>query len=108
MFISELCEKTAGPNVSLDKLPDPRRPMCGIAGIFSYRDSAPRVDPAEVIAIRDAMSARGPDGAGQWMSADERVGLAHRRLAIVDLSEAGAQPMATVDGSLHITFNGEI
>lgn len=82
--------------------------MCGIAGIYSYSDRAPRVDLAELRAIRDAMAARGPDGAGEWLSTDQRVALGHRRLAIVDLSEAGAQPMATVDGSLHITFNGEI
>jgi asparagine synthase (glutamine-hydrolysing) len=82
--------------------------MCGIVGIFSYNDSAPRVDLAEMIAVRDAMAARGPDGAGEWISIDERIALGHRRLAIVDLSEAGAQPMATVDGSLRITFNGEI
>ena len=54
------------------------------------------------------MIARGPDGAGLWISPDQRVGLAHRRLAIIDLSESGAQPMATADGRLHITFNGEI
>src|SRR5438477_7642447 len=82
--------------------------MCGINGIFSYRDSAPLVDRTELIAIRDAMAPRGPDGAGEWISADQRVALGHRRLAIVDLSEAGAQPMATDDGSLQVTYNGEI
>ena len=82
--------------------------MCGINGIFAYRDSVGPVELSELIAIRDAMAARGPDGAGHWLSADGRVGLGHRRLAIVDLSEAGMQPMATADGSLHITFNGEI
>ena len=63
---------------------------------------------AELAAIRDAMAVRGPDGAGEWRSADGRVALGHRRLAIVDLSETGHQPMATADGALHITFNGEI
>ncbi len=58
--------------------------------------------------MREAMIARGPDGAGIWLSDDGRVGLAHRRLAIIDLSEAGAQPMATADKSIHIVFNGEI
>ncbi len=82
--------------------------MCGIVGIFSYKASAPQADLAELIAIRDAMAARGPDGAGQWLSLDRRVALGHRRLALVDLSESGAQPMATADGALHITFNGEI
>jgi asparagine synthase (glutamine-hydrolysing) len=82
--------------------------MCGIAGIYSYRESAPPVDAAELLRLREAMAWRGPDGAGQWISQDRRVGLAHRRLAIIDLSETGAQPMATADGRLTITFNGEI
>ena len=82
--------------------------MCGIAGVFAYHDAAPPVDREELLRIRDAMIARGPDGAGLWISADGRTGLAHRRLAIIDLSEAGAQPMATADGRLHVTFNGEI
>jgi len=54
------------------------------------------------------MASRGPDGANLWVSADSRVGLAHRRLAIIDLSEGGAQPMATPDGAIRIAFNGEI
>src|SRR5471032_3028368 len=82
--------------------------MCGIAGIFSYRSGAKPVDGVELVRIRDAMARRGPDGEGLWLSQDRRVGLAHRRLAIIDLSEAGAQPMTSSDGSLHITFNGEI
>src|SRR5579862_3433959 len=82
--------------------------MCGINGVFAYQDSAPAVDLAELIAIRDAMAARGPDGFGHWISADKRVALGHRRLALVDLSETGAQPMANADDSLKITFNGEI
>jgi asparagine synthase (glutamine-hydrolysing) len=82
--------------------------MCGIVGIFSYSDSAPPVVPEEILKIRDAMRPRGPDGAGLWVSADGRAALAHRRLSIIDLSEAGAQPMATPDGSLRVVFNGEI
>ena len=54
------------------------------------------------------MKPRGPDGAGLWVSADGRAGLAQRRLSIIDLSEAGAQPMATPDGALRVVFNGEI
>ncbi len=54
------------------------------------------------------MVKRGPDGAGLWLSQDGKAGLAHRRLAIIDLSDAGAQPMATADGRLVVTFNGEI
>lgn len=82
--------------------------MCGIAGIFAYRSPAPLVDESELLRIRDSMIKRGPDGAGLWVADDRRVALAHRRLAIIDLSDAGAQPMATTDGRLHVTFNGEI
>ncbi len=82
--------------------------MCGIAGIVAYRAAAPAVDEAELERIRDAMAARGPDGKGLWRSGDGRVGLAHRRLSIIDLSERGLQPMASADGELTIVFNGEI
>lgn len=58
--------------------------------------------------MNDRMAARGPDGFRQWVGADERIGLAHRRLAIIDLSEGGAQPKHSADGRLTITFNGEI
>jgi len=54
------------------------------------------------------MIPRGPDGSGMWFSDDHRVGLAHRRLAILDLTETGSQPMVSADGSLVVTFNGEI
>ncbi len=82
--------------------------MCGIAGIYAYRDSAPPVESDELLRIREAMIRRGPDGAGLWVADDRRIGLAHRRLAIIDLSAAAAQPMATADGRFRITFNGEI
>ena len=67
--------------------------MCGIAGIYAYHYAANAVDRAELRRIRDHMAARGPDGLGEWYSQDERVGLGHRRLTIIDLSERGAQPM---------------
>jgi asparagine synthase (glutamine-hydrolysing) len=82
--------------------------MCGIAGIYAYRSSAGSVDRGELVRMRDHMAARGPDGSGEWYSADGRVGMGHRRLSIIDLSSRGAQPMQTVDGRLVITFNGEI
>src|SRR5438876_11046635 len=81
--------------------------MWGLAAIFSYRNG-PRVDELELLKIRDRMTSRGPDGAGVWSSADQRVGLAHRRLAIIDLSPSGAQPMFDETGMLAIVFNGEI
>ena len=82
--------------------------MCGIAGIHAYHYAANGVDRAELVAIRDHMAARGPDGQGLWLSDDGRVGFGHRRLAIIDLSDNGAQPMQTVDGRFVVTFNGEI
>jgi asparagine synthase (glutamine-hydrolysing) len=82
--------------------------MCGIAAIFAYHNDAPNVDRNELLAIRDHMSSRGPDGVGEWLSPNERVGLGHRRLSIIDLSPTGAQPMFSEDGSLAIIFNGEI
>ncbi|MCC6212803.1 MAG: asparagine synthase (glutamine-hydrolyzing) [Burkholderiales bacterium] len=82
--------------------------MCGINGIFAYADAARPVDEAELLRTREHMAKRGPDGAGLWISPDRKVGLAHRRLAIIDLAESGAQPMATADGRLTITYNGEI
>jgi asparagine synthase (glutamine-hydrolysing) len=82
--------------------------MCGIAGIYAYHYAANPVEHTELQRIRDHMAARGPDGLGEWYSQDERIGLGHRRLTIIDLSERGAQPMTSADGKLVITFNGEI
>ena len=74
--------------------------MCGINGIFAYHYAANPIDRAELRRTRDHMAARGPDGTGEWISTDERVGFGHQRLAIIDLSEAGMQPMASADGKL--------
>src|SRR5262245_11705219 len=82
--------------------------MCGIAGIFAYHHAAAPANRAELVRIRDYMAARGPDGSGEWYSTDLRVAFGHRRLAIIDLSNKGAQPMRSLDGRLVITFNGEI
>ncbi|HEX2061930.1 MAG TPA: asparagine synthase (glutamine-hydrolyzing) [Thermoanaerobaculia bacterium] len=80
--------------------------MCGINGIFAYGASAPPVDRDELLRSRECMRSRGPDAADVWVSDDARVGLGHRRLAIIDLSPAGAQPMRR--GERVIIFNGEI
>src|SRR4030095_14219355 len=80
--------------------------VCGINAIYAYRASAPNVAEEELVATRECMRARGPDAAGIWLSDDHRVGLGHRRLAIIDLSPAGAQPMHR--GANAIVFNGEI
>jgi asparagine synthase (glutamine-hydrolysing) len=82
--------------------------MCGLNGILSYGPQAPAISTDELLRSREQMRARGPDDAGMWVSEDRRVALAHRRLAIIDLSPDGAQPMATPDGRYRIVFNGEI
>ena len=79
--------------------------MCGIVGMVS---NTPQAQRAWLTIGRDAMTHRGPDDAGEWWSADGRVGLAQRRLAIIDLSPAGHQPMHDASGALSIVFNGEI
>nr|WP_087473780.1 asparagine synthase (glutamine-hydrolyzing) [Nitrospira cf. moscoviensis SBR1015] len=78
--------------------------MCGISGIV-YEDPAAIIDRAQLIAMRDCMTYRGPDDAGLFI--DGPVGLGHRRLSIIDLG-GGHQPMSNEDGSLRIVFNGEI
>jgi asparagine synthase (glutamine-hydrolysing) len=79
--------------------------MCGIAGRFNFRTGAPVSEPA-VRAMCQTLAHRGPDGEGVHTSG--AVGLGHRRLAIIDLSEQGRQPMTTADERYWITFNGEI
>lgn len=79
--------------------------MCGIIGIASR---SPVTNPAWLDAGRDAMQHRGPDDRGSWWSANRTVGLAQRRLAIIDLSPGGHQPMQDAAGLFSITFNGEI
>ncbi len=78
--------------------------MCGIAGIW-YRDGRP-VDTDTLVDMAASLAHRGRDGEGVWTSGD--LGLAHKRLSIIDLSESGRQPMASSDGRYHISFNGEI
>jgi len=83
--------------------------MCGIAGFVDWRAPRPRAEAAAIVgAMATAIAHRGPDGAGVWVSPDGAVALAHRRLAIVDLSPTGAQPMVSPSGRYVVTFNGEI
>jgi asparagine synthase (glutamine-hydrolysing) len=81
--------------------------MCGITGIFCF-DSKEKVDATVLTSMRDSMIHRGPDGGENWISDDKKVGLAHRRLSIIDLSTSATQPMANEDRKVMITFNGEI
>ena len=79
--------------------------MCGIVGIASKT----AVTNRDWLAVgRDSMRHRGPDDAGEWWAADGHVGFGHRRLAVVDLSPRGHQPMTDAEGRLTIVFNGEI
>lgn len=80
--------------------------MCGIAGFIS-RNPADSWHPL-LRRMTDALAHRGPDASGYWVSEDHGVGLGHRRLAIVDLSELGRQPMHSSSGRYTITYNGEI
>jgi asparagine synthase (glutamine-hydrolysing) len=82
--------------------------MCGITGIYAFDDNAAPVDRALLDCMRDTMVHRGPDGGRTWVADDRRIGLAFRRLAIIDLAETAMQPMSNEDGSVRIVFNGEI
>jgi asparagine synthase (glutamine-hydrolysing) len=82
--------------------------MCGICGIISIKEPGRPVDIQVLNEMTDVMMHRGPDGRGIWVSDNSSVAFGHRRLAIIDLSAKGAQPMANEDRSVWITFNGEI
>lgn len=82
--------------------------MCGLNGVYAFNHSANLPSREELIATRDHMQARGPDGCGEWWNGDKRLGLGHRRLAIVDLSDRAAQPMRSDCGRFVLVFNGEI
>jgi asparagine synthase (glutamine-hydrolysing) len=75
--------------------------------VTGARDVNSELGPA-LTSMNTAMAHRGPDGDGVWVSDNQRIGLAHRRLAIVDLSADAAQPMSDDTGTIQITFNGEI
>jgi asparagine synthase (glutamine-hydrolysing) len=79
--------------------------MCGIYGLVHRNVS---VDTMLIEHQRDLLTHRGPNDAGTWISPDGRIGLAHRRLSILDLTAAGHQPMTSQNGRFTIVFNGEI
>ena len=78
--------------------------MCGITGLI-YTNNAP-VSPVVLKTMTDSIAHRGPDGEGHWI--DGNVGIGHRRLAVIDLSPAGHQPMITKDNRYVLSYNGEI
>jgi asparagine synthase (glutamine-hydrolysing) len=82
--------------------------MCGIVGVIAFEHSSLRLSRPYITRMRDTMIHRGPDGGGAWVSEDGKLALGHRRLSIIDLSEAADQPMSNADGSLTLVFNGEI
>lgn len=81
--------------------------MCGIAGIFNFSNSNDNNLEKKLSLVNELIKHRGPDGSGTWISKNSGIGLTHRRLAIIDLSENASQPMIDKNGNI-IVFNGEI
>ncbi len=79
--------------------------MCGIAGIWKFNA---KIEKDELKSFTDSMYHRGPDGAGYEIFEEANIGLGHRRLSILDLSEAGKQPMSYANGRYWLSFNGEV
>jgi asparagine synthase (glutamine-hydrolysing) len=82
--------------------------LCGICGVFNYASTSFDVTEELIAQMRETMVHRGPDDAGVYLAPDRKVGLGHRRLSIIDLSPSGRQPMCNEDGTVWITYNGEI
>ncbi len=83
--------------------------MCGIAGFLDLSQLSQRYDYERVAtAMAETMTARGPDDGGVWLDRAHGIGLAHRRLAVIDLTSAGHQPMVSRDKRYVLTYNGEI
>jgi asparagine synthase (glutamine-hydrolysing) len=80
--------------------------MCGIAGIIRF--TSKEVNEFEIKKLTDVITHRGPDGEGCWIHPNKHLGLGHRRLSILDLTNQGAQPMHYADNTISIVFNGEI
>src|SRR6266849_9987333 len=82
--------------------------MCGIAGFLDDRPATRASREAVVSAMTETLRHRGPDDGGVWVDAEAGIALGNRRLAILDVSPAGHQPMASADGRYVLTYNGEI
>lgn len=82
--------------------------MCGIAGIVEYATTQKTITLPLLQIMSNTIAHRGPDDEGHWISRNHNAGFAYRRLAIVDLSLNGHQPMTTPDGRYTIMFNGEV
>lgn len=81
--------------------------MCGFVGVYCNHGNS-TVKEQDLVRMRESMAHRGPDGAGFWISNDRKCMLAHRRLSIIDLSEAAIQPMSNSTEDVVLVFNGEI
>jgi asparagine synthase (glutamine-hydrolysing) len=82
--------------------------MCGIVGVYCPNALSYHISKEYICRLRDTMEHRGPDGSGVWISDDNRIGLGHRRLSIIDLSDDASQPMCDETGRIWIVYNGEI
>jgi asparagine synthase (glutamine-hydrolysing) len=82
--------------------------MCGIVGALTFDKTSFRISEPYLARMLRQLAHRGPDGSAVWISSDKRVGLGHHRLSIIDLSPSAAQPMCNEDGTLWVSFNGEI
>ena len=82
--------------------------MCGIAGLWRFGGAAAPDLAAQSRAMTDAIAYRGPDGDGHWIDPDVGIALGHRRLAIIDLTPTGVQPMTSADQRIVMTYNGEL
>src|SRR5438093_9234973 len=82
--------------------------MCGICGVWEYGATEGRIDCTLIERMRDVMTHRGPDDAGELIFDKDRGGFGFRRLSIIDLSEAGNQPMHGCTDRTWLVFNGEI
>jgi asparagine synthase (glutamine-hydrolysing) len=82
--------------------------MCGISAIYNYAEDKEPVDQMLLDRLDELQTFRGPDGNGKFISSSQALGLAHRRLSIIDITETSAQPMSCPSGRYTITFNGEI
>ena len=81
--------------------------MCGISGILAFDDRL-ELDEPIIERMTNALTHRGPDDGGTWVRGEHGIALGHRRLSIIDLSSAGHQPMSNEDGTVWITYNGEV
>lgn len=82
--------------------------MCGIAGFLSRRPDLPEILAARATVMADSLIHRGPDDRGVWVESESGLGLGHRRLSILDCTEAGHQPMISADGRYVLSYNGEV